>query len=220
MIDPSDPDYVETKSVKQGKRALTPLFRDLANWISVRYPGVSVLNIYYDELIDPPLPRLSVIFEWEREAELFRDVDGNFNAVKQAAIAAKFAALVNDHRERSFNTNGLLVVFTAFEPVARLNAIWSISAEQLVQWQRNLNDPTIWKIREVGSGVGIFFYTDAQLKNLGEDLKAKWSNAYAEMISAHDDFGYFRREPAQVIFDSKENFEREYQGNWFNYDRR
>jgi hypothetical protein len=55
---------------------------------------------------------------------------------------------------------------------------------------------------------------------LGEDLKAKWSNAYAEMISAHDDFGYFRRKPAQVIFDSKENFEREYRGNWFNYDRR
>lgn len=224
MIVPSDPDYVETMLVKQGKQILAPLFKDLADWISTRYPGVSVLNIYYDKVASTAkivLPRLSVIFEWESEARAFRAPDGmNYDRLKQAAVAAKFEELLNDRHERSFDTNRLLVIFSAFEPVARLDAIWRVRPEQLAQLQSKLNNPAIWKIRADFGGIGVFFYTDAQLQNLADGLMTQCFDALAEIMSAYDEFGYFQRQPAQVTFDSKENFDKNFEGNWFYYDRR
>src|SRR5215471_13896982 len=140
MIVPSDPDYVETKLVKHGKHVLTPLFKDLADRISVSYPGMSVLNIYYDKVASTAKivrPRLSVIFEWENEARSFRAPDGvTYDRLKQVAVAAKFEELLNTRHDQSFDTNRLLVIFCAFDPVARLEAIWHIRPEQLVQMQR------------------------------------------------------------------------------------
>lgn len=224
MIVPSDPDYVETKLVKHGKHLLPPLFKDLADWISAGYPSTSVLNIYYDKVASTAkivLPRLSVIFEWESDARAFRAPDGmNYDSLKQAAVAAKFEELLNARHHQSFDTNRLLVIFCAFEPVARLEAIWRVRPEQLVQMQSKLNNPAIWKIRADFGGIGVFFYTDAQLQILADGLTTQCSDALAEIMSAYDEFGYFRRQPGQVTFDSKENFEKNYQGNWFNYDRR
>lgn len=224
MIVPSDPDYVETKRVKQGKHVLAPLFKDLADWISTRYPGVTVLNIYYDRVASTAkivLPRLSVIFEWEDEAKAFRVPDSmNYDRFKQAAVAAKFEELLKAQHDGSFDTNRLLVIFCAFEPVARLEAIWSVRPEQLVQLQSKLNNPAIWRIRADFDGIGIFFHTDAQLQKLEDELTTQCSDALADIMSAYDEFGYFRRRPARVTFSSKETFDRDYQGNWFYYDRR
>jgi len=223
MVDPSDPDYAETKLVKHGEHVLTPLFKELADWIAAAYPGVAVLNIYYDKVASTAklvLPRLDVIFEWEDEKKLFCVDYWNFDPLKQAAIATKFKELLKHHREQSFDTNRLLVVFSAFEPVARLEAIWRVQPDQLAQLQSKMNNPAIWQIRGDFGGIGVFFYTDAQLKSLQRDLKAECSDAYAEIISVYDEFGYFQRKPAQVTFDSKENFDKNYHGNWFYYDRR
>lgn len=62
--------------------------------------------------------------------------------------------------------------------------------------------------------------TDAQLQNLEDGLKAQCSDAHVDIISAHDEFGHFQRQPAQVRFDSRGNFEKNCQGNSFYYDRR
>jgi hypothetical protein len=223
MIAPSDPDYAETKLVKRGERVLTPLFKELADWIAAVYPGVVVLNIYYDKVARPANlahPRLNVIFEWEDEKKLFCVDYGSFDPLKADAIAAKFKELLRDHPEQSFDTNRLFVIFSAFEPVARLEAIWRVRPEQLAQLQSKMNNPAIWQIRGDWGGIGVFFYTNAQLKNLQDGLKAECADAYAEIISEYDEFGYFQRKPAQVTFESKENFDKNYHGNWFYYDRR
>jgi len=224
MIVPSDTDYIETKLIKLGRRSIAPLFKELADWIAEFYPGVTVLNIHYDNVASTAklvLPRLSVIFEWEEEAKSFRAPDGNFDPVKQAVIAAKFRELLASGRADLFDTHRLLVIFCAFEPVARLEAIWGVTQEQIAGLEAELNNSAIWKIRGDWAGIVVFFYTDAQLRTLEEtDLKAVCSNAYAEIIGARDEFGYFRDRPAVVTFDSKENFEANYQSNWFNYDRR
>lgn len=223
MIVPSDPDYAETKLVKHGERVLTPLFKELADWIAAAYPGTVVLNIYYDKVASTAkllLPRLNVIFERQDEKKLFCADHGNFDPLKQAAIAAKFKELIRVRREQSFDTNRLLVIFSAFEPVARLEAIGRVQPDQLAQLQNKMNNPAIWQIRGDFGGISVFFYTDAQLKDLQDSLRAECSDAYAEIIKVHDEFGYFQRNPAHVTFESKENFEKTYQGNWFYYDRR
>lgn|GEM_PF-4921792 len=46
------------------------------------------------------------------------------------------------------------------------------------------------------------------------------ATAYVDLIRPHDEFGYFAgKEDFPVAFDSKEVFDREYNGSWFYYDR-
>ena len=144
----------------------------------------------------------------------------NYDRLKQSAVAAKFEELLKTNRDQSFDTKHLFVIFCAFEPVARLEAMWRVRPEQLAKLQIELNNPAIWRIRSDWRGIDVFFHTDAQLQGLDGRLKAQCSDAYAELISAYDEFGYFKRQPAQVAFCSKENFDKQYNGNWFYYDRR
>ncbi len=139
MIAPSDVDFVETKLVKKSGRGLPPVFSELAHWIAASYPGVVVLNIFYDKVAATAkvvLPRLSVIFEWEDEANKFRAPDGNYDPAKQAAISAKFRELLASREICAFDTHRLLVIFCAFEPVARREILWGVTQSQLASWKR------------------------------------------------------------------------------------
>jgi hypothetical protein len=157
MIVPSDTDYAATKLVKQGKGTLAPLYKELADWIAAAYPGVTVLNVYRDNVASGELilPRLTIIFEWAAEAQRFSSPDGNFDAAKQAAIGAKFTELLGADSKEA-HTGRLLVIFTAFEPVARLEAIWSVTPDQLTTLQTKLSNPAIWTVRTDWLGIIIF----------------------------------------------------------------
>ena len=223
-IVPTDKDYIDTELIKSGKRSLSPQFEELANWITDKYPGAPVLNIYYDKIVYNSgfvTPRIIVIFERKESTKQFYISHHNFDADKQAAIAAKFREILLTRHIESFDTNNLIVVFSAFEPAARLKAIWSVTNEQIETLAAELTNPAIWKIRTDWEGIAVFFHTDAQLAELKDTgFKEDCYNAYAKILNAYDEFGYFAESPATVIFDSKENFERTYHGSWFNYDRR
>jgi hypothetical protein len=109
----------------------------------------------------------------------------------------------------------------SFDVVARLEAIWSVTDEQIQHFRKRLANPAIWKIRNDWQGVGVFFYTDNELnRSVDEAFKAKCAKAYADILSPYDQFGYLKEKPASVTFSSKETFERDYQGNWLYYDKR
>ena len=62
MIVSTEPDYLDTKLVKQGVKKLDPVFQELADWIHQKF-DTKVLNIYYDKIdTDKDRPRLSIIF--------------------------------------------------------------------------------------------------------------------------------------------------------------
>lgn len=224
MISPSDEDYIETKRIKLGERELSPIFSELAKWIAEHYSGVTVLNVRYDKVEGRSKslrPRLNVIFEWENDEKRFYSQDGmNYDPNQQAAIAAKFRSILRASRSSDFETTDLLVVYSAFERVARTEANWSVTNEQLAGLNRTLDHLGIWTVRPSWDAVTFFFYSDAQLKaSVGAPVRSECSGAYARELSRFDEFGYFRVRPIETRFDSKENFDKVYHGNWFNYDR-
>ena len=137
MIVSSDPDYFDTKLVKQGKKQLEPDFQELADWISEKF-RIKPLNIYYDKIeVDKNRPRLNIIFEYYDSVSKFRDKIGNYDSVKQKMIAEKFRQILADEASTignyfsrlfkkvehpTYDTNKLLVIFGAFEPIAREEA--------------------------------------------------------------------------------------------------
>jgi hypothetical protein len=221
MIAPSDEDYKFAKKVVLGRARLAPHMAAMRDWMQEAYPGLRVVSLWSDVVEIFKRPRLIVAVE--REEDLGRFMDGpNFNVDEQRNVARKFADVVRDLRmSRKVDTDNLLVVFSAFDPVARTDANWKVTKADLAKLQSDLRQPEIWTIYHEWTAAVFFFQTDEQLlASEGGELRAMCVAAYNRLASRYDDVGVLKRRPIDVSFDSRENFEKNYEADWFNYSRR
>ena len=220
MIMPSDLDYKQTKQLKISGGPLPSPHRELADWINVHYE-VKALNLVLDTIEPNSRPRLNVILEWAADGQKFRQKDSpNFDKDAQRTVQQQFASLTKKMGFQTTDVSRLLVIFSAFESVARIEANQRVTDRDITNLKVNLADPELWKIRTCFDGVTFFLYTDAQLK-AHQDMGARdlYIREYSCVTEPYDEFGYLRTRGISVSLDSKENFDTNFQGNWFYYDR-
>ncbi|MEP2650692.1 MAG: hypothetical protein ABJH06_01740 [Paraglaciecola sp.] len=219
MIVSSDKEYIETKRYKRGEIQLQKPFSDIARWIEDNYT-VKVLNVIYDEVVPNKRPRLQVCVEYREDCDSFRDSDGlNFHKQKQDEIIDQFIRIIKNE-PYSIDTETLFVVFSAFAPIAREEANAKIRDKDIEQLVIELDNEELWKIRPSFGGVTFFFYTEEQAKMArSSDLLNKYSNEFFKLIKKYDEFDYLNKEQFVASFDSKEYFDKNYNGSWFAYDR-
>ena len=218
MITPSDVDYQKTKQIKRNGKSLESPFSELADWFESEYK-VPVLNMHYDTVIPDDRPRLNLIFEKENDALKFRNGPlGNFNKIDQKCVAEQFCSILERHSKHQMKTKDLFVIFTAFETVARIEANESVSEKEICKLKRDLDNGNLWKISRLFDSVTFFFYTYDQAKKAVErGLLDKYSHAYSKLVAKYDEFGYHENRPVSAHFDSKENFDTNFQSNWYYY---
>lgn len=218
MIVPTDADYIETKRLKRDGRKPLPPFDELAEWISSEY-HVEVLNLFYDRFIPDGRPRLTVIFESKKDELKFRESAlGNYNRIDQKRISEQFSRIIAAQHNVRFSTDGLLVIFSSFEPVARMEANQSVSEANLEGLKKKLGNADLWTISRQFESVTFFFYTEDQIKKYeAAELRDRYAQEYSKLIQPHDEFGYYSKTGVSAFFDSKENFDMNYQGNWYYY---
>jgi hypothetical protein len=217
MIVPSDPDYKLTKLIKLGKSTMNVAFKLLADWIDLTY-DVKTINIIYDKIENNKIPRLNIIFEKERDGALFIS-DQGYNPDRQREIVSQFKS---DPLSKNYKTDRLLVIFSSFESIAKIESYWSVSKDEIKKLQSELNIDDLWIIRSNAfCEPTFFFYTDDQANRYSNnEVKESLNNRCFELLKKHDEFDYSKIEEFSIQLDSKENFERLYKGNWFYYDRR
>lgn len=219
MLMPSDKDYQETKRIKQSGRPLASPFREIADWIASEY-GVQVLNVLYDTVIPDDRPRLSVILEWDHDAEKFRDRLRNYDDSKQDRVLQQFKRLLVEQNIQGIVTEGMFVIFASFEAVARIEANDKVTKADLNRLKRTLANRDLWIIYLQFDSVTFFFYTVGQAQIYeANGLKEVYAEEYMRLVKQYDEFGYIAQKGIIVYFDSKENFDRNYKGSWFNYSR-
>lgn len=218
MIDPSDPDYLETKKIVLGTKNVKQVYVPLIGWIEDTF-ALTPVNIYVDRLRPENRQRLNLVFRTAPEADAFRDSDGpNFDRDKQAQIANKFIELMPPFQKlRARGEANPFVIFTSFDRVARCDVLGSVS-EEVVSAAVSPNLPNLWCVKKMLSGPIIFLNTKADVEGLTEDAKRSVNAAVAKIIEKHDFCDCFS-DGISVHFDSKESFEDKYQGNWFYYSR-
>jgi len=232
MTTPIEIEYKLTKRIRQGKATMNKDFATLANSINSNY-NVQTLNIIYDIINSIPIPRLQVIFEFEKEAEIFR-TDFGFDQTKQKWITEKFTELLlnqkigakrtiwNLFKKTKYKTKNIYISFGAFETAAKIEANWSITETEIRELELDINLPDLWKIYpEMFDSPTYFFNTENDLTKYSEnEIKNNLTTKYFELLKKYDEFNYIHKDNFEIKFDSKENFEKNYQGSWFNYDRR
>jgi len=216
MIVYDDPEYVATKRIKLGAAVLVEQFQETAEFIEATY-GPAPLNIILDSIDvgdDEGRPRLQVILEHDEQAVQFRDADGlNFDHSKQEAIAEFFLS-------RRPELNHPIVVFSAFAPAARSEANSSIPESAIEKLKKLIRDPALWDIWRCLATTTFFVQTEEQKQCcIAGGRRRQWSKLYFDLLSKRDPFGYFSEEDFLVDIDSKENLDKNYSGNFFNYYR-
>ena len=235
MTSSTDPEYIDTKLVKQGLKQLTPLFQELADWINQEF-NCQVINIYYDKYIVARklTPRLRIILEYNIDADKFKDQSGCNDAAKQQIIIAKFRQILAERSAKGnfltrlfkksalqvFDTDNITVVFPAFEQAAIEEVNEKIPKVEIERLEQELSSKNVWKVYQQFGTVTYFFYTKDQIEvysNDGttEELKILFLN----LLKKYDEFNYINKDNFVVRFDSKEKFDTENDGNWFNYSR-
>jgi len=235
MINPSDKDYIETRLIKQGKRKMNSDFLLLAEWINSTF-NVLVINIFYDTIDKTDnRPRLTIIFEYQKDELKFRNgYIGNFDKKKQKIIADKFRELVNKEiRLKSliaklfknssylkYDTDNLFVVFASFEPIAKDEANSKIPENEIQKLKIKLGLSDLWEIYRQYSSTTFFFNTESQIEEYSKNgTKEELSKNYFNLLNKYDEFGYFNNETFSILLDSKENFGKKYGSSWFYYSR-
>lgn len=233
MILPSDKEYTQTKRIILGHEEIKKEFIPLATWIDETY-GVKTINIIYDTL-NNKTPRIQICFEKESEKNMFLVNDVSyFDKTKQQAIGKKFVetiksqglsrrntsilSLLGFQKNGPYLTNDVFVIYSAFEPVAKLEATYKIKKNQMEEFISSFRNHDIWTI-SVGFTIPTFFmFTNEKILEYDKpDIKKAWAEKYYEFIKPFDEFNYFQRSDIQIFIDSKENFDSNYESNWYYY---
>lgn len=219
MLSPTDPAYIATKKIRLGKAKLKSPFKECVENLRTAFPDVSIFNVHH-ELISPDrIPRLTVIVDTDEEQRRFFDDAGNYDKAKQAKAAEIFRDALKAARNDLFDTKGLFVIFSDFEGVARIEANEKVKEIEMERLRRRAGPDSIWAIKSIFDRVDFLFYRDAELNGPTSGLKKRLEEGYAALVAPHDEFGYLAKHPITVVFSSKETFDRDYNGSWFNYYR-
>lgn len=216
-----------------GTEKMKQEFVPLAEWIDKTY-GVRTVNMIYDILRDKR-PRIQICFEFEKEKNKFLTNDVSFfDNGKQKAIAKKFSEIIKmqglskntkspfslfgNNKHGQYFTEDVFVIYGAFEPIAKIEATYKITAKQTDDFQKSFNNLDIWTI-SIGFTIPTFFmYTEDKVKEYDKpEIKNDWADKYYDLIKPLDDFNYFKREEIQILLDSKDNFDNNYDSNWYYY---
>jgi hypothetical protein len=76
----------------------------------------------------------------------------------------------------------------------------------------------VWKIHSGDRWLTIFFHTDRQIKD-NEDLPIhqQMKEEYYKLVDKYLELRLSDASQIIINFDSKENFDKKYKGNWYNY---
>jgi len=125
----------------------------------------------------------------------------------------------NDNNSK-YLTDNIWVVFSAFEPIAKAEANQSVPQEIVQDLKRQIDNKDIWDISNNSSRTTFFLYTKKQVEECNKNgVKEEWAEMYFNILTRYDEFGYFKKGLYSIDLDSKENFDKNYQSNWFYYYR-
>lgn len=208
MLKPSDQEYQITKKIKLGKSAIDEKFAPFVDWINAKY-NVEILNILSDT-IDSNTTRLKLIFERQNDVDVFLLKN------KFSQSSRKERSIINQYKHlfKVEDMDSILILFYAFEPLAREEAVTSMPLKVKNTFKEK-HKADLWEVAVFGEYVTFFFFTHEDLKKAEQKKQtAIIKQEYYNLLKPYDEFNYFNPANFNAVFDSKENFDQHYDSNW------
>jgi hypothetical protein len=220
MVLLDDAIYEETKKIVLGKSKRSPMLIEFSDW-SKRMFSVNVLNLEFGKLKYPKTKRyhLYVIVENTEDYRKMYEEAFKLNEDYQSQIESEFRKIASKYKfAAEEQLENLFVSYNDFSQEAKTEANWK--AEKEVKDFIKVKYSVVWDVLTMFSNSVIFYYVDSDIAtNESKGISEAITNDYFSILKKYDDLNYFRRENICLKFDSKENLDKNYEGNFFYYSR-
>jgi hypothetical protein len=216
--------YRECCELKRGKKNLCPLLERLRIRLS-EVLGVTVLNFDYEPSkteAKPAKASLSVIVESRDDYQKIIDPHPPHIHLQDAVaqiVQREFAeTVIAMELQTHFDQEPVTVWADCFADEAMNQAASLLFFNDREALIAQFSADLIWNIINQQGEIVVFFVNEAVKKDaLARGLGYQIRQACFDRIQHYDEFHYFTPENFLVIYESKENLDRNYRGNLFNY---
>ncbi|HGJ66486.1 TPA: hypothetical protein ENS27_14075 [bacterium] len=210
--------YKLAKEIKKGNVKVVTELIPFIDWVNKKY-SVKVLNvsIEYEKIKNKIIPRISIILERRSDFNKFVDDRLTIDINKQNECLEAFLKL---YPKKIKNVEEAFVTFDNFENTAIYEAISAVKKDELEEIKKSVDKDCLWLIDNTMGFFVVFTNTEKEREEINTSdackiIKEKLFN----LVKLYDEFNYITPDILKIEFDSKENFEKNYKGNWFYYYR-
>ncbi len=211
----------KTLDILRGKSKLPQEYSDLVKFLEIIY-GVKAIDFILETMPGPKCRykfRLQVILSSNDDYEKMRTKDTiNYDPEIQINIAKKYCELLNSQKWLDkYNPEEIFVCYCDFSSELRTNTIRLADKEAIPFILEKYAHSDIWKICSSFSYLYIFFINDVNIEQYSKDGTCeRIKNDYFGYIKKYDEFNCYL-DGYNIVFDSKENVDKNYAGNLYYY---
>jgi hypothetical protein len=137
----------------------------------------------------------------------------------QRQIASEFQKIALKYKfAGEEQLENLFVTYNDFSEEAKTDANWKAAKE--VKYFLKKKYSVVWDTLSMFSGSVVFYYCDLDIgMNENKGISKLITDEYYSILKKYDELHYFTRANISLKFDSKENLDKNYKGNFLYYSR-
>ena len=230
--------YKLSKEALRGKKQEI-VYEKLIDWTKEEF-DIKVIYIDLEIKNKDNQPRLHLILETQKDYQKIL-IETGYNPKIQSKIAEKFYELlkienqkIGNKTEKSLveklllkiglkgnikqNFENIWVCYSVFLTVYSTEISTEFTKEKIDNLLKKYKKDNVWEIHMRSFYITIFLEKENQIEESRQNpLFEKLKEEYFEIVKEKDEFGLFKKELINLAFDSKENFDKNYDSSWFYY---
>lgn len=222
MVLVEDKKYKETLQILRGKKELSPLFRELKEWLRERF-DVTAYNFVFERIkYNNPEGRFELYILLSSTADynsMNEKTHYGYDKNKQEEISQKFKEIADKYDFGDPKTRmNVWVCYNDFSKEIKTEVNRHTCEKINKHIQEKYNDYSLWSIQAPFTDVVVFFIRDEDiLKNTENGVCVSIRNDYFTVLKESDEFNVYNSDNFTMSFDSKENLDKNYEGNLYYY---
>jgi hypothetical protein len=209
--------YKWTRALKRGDLKLPRQFDGLRKRLEQRL-SIRIVNVVYDKIELGPAkgkPRLNIIVETQTDLQRIRSNLFEFKPGVPEAIFDEFRSVA---QVAGWDSDTPHLISDVFSDEAMNQAAYKFFQKDRKSVLKEYASHRVWDITGMSKDIVVFFVDEAAIATAMDNGAAEQikSSCYDAMKS-HDEFNYLTPANFSIRFDSKENLDKNYQGNFFYY---
>ena len=211
--------YKRVREAKLGQRQMPAPLGHLSAWIAEKY-DVRVVYIESDRLKGPPS-------HGRRRLQIFLDTGADYYRVHEDhcelkphvrdEVSQQVVKLMAEAPGEKADWDKVHIVFSDFSEDAKSQALQKFMEKESKRLRKELARDRVDNLVCAGD-LFIFYKDDADVRRFAADgTSERIRQLCYQRVMPYDEFGYLQPESFTVVFDSKENLDRNYKGSLFYY---
>ena len=209
--------YYKAIDIALGRAIRGQIAEELYHFGKEKY-DINIINYTYDAVVDRR--RLGIILKYDTEYDSMHRSRFREDSTKTAAISRKFNQVIEYQPSiPKFEEGNDFVFYYSLQNEAITDANWKVEKKYKKSIIKHFSE--IWEILPIFRSTTVFYLKDADIEKYSKSgLSQQIYEAYFNKLKKFDLLNYLKTEKDFILkFDSKENLDKNYKGNLFDYSR-